>query len=151
MLLWCILDERTLTGINVGSSNEPTLIKVDPNEFSLQKKKIANTNLVSNIRDCKTHETRRVIILHSLCISKSLEDRVGLQELCLQLSLSRGQPSLGAKRDAGTANQLLPTAGMVGRPGNCGQVLDHLLRVLCLPGSRLSTVGGQGSEVRCRG
>jgi len=35
-----------------------------------------------------TYETRRVVVFYGLCIAECLEDRISLQELRLQLSLS---------------------------------------------------------------
>ena len=35
-----------------------------------------------------THKSGRVVVLNSLCVSKGLQDWVGLQQLLLQLTLS---------------------------------------------------------------
>ena len=72
-----------------------------------------------------TYKTRGVVILHSLCISKDLQDGVGLQQLCLQLSAA---------------------TGMVGATGHVGKVLDDFLGVLSLPSTRLSPVCGEGDQ-----
>ena len=93
----------------------------------------------------ETHKTRRVVVLHGLSVAESLQDGVGLQELCLQLSLATGVSRLAHQLLAGLADQLLVLAVM-GCPCNHGQVLDDLLGVLRLPCTGFSTAERRGGR-----
>jgi hypothetical protein len=64
------------------------------------------------------YEARRVVVFGRLGVTEGLKERVGLEELLLELALS----TLGA--------------------GNGSEVLDDLLGVLGLTGTRLTTTGG---------
>lgn len=108
---------REDTGVNVGSSNESTLVKVDSDELSLRREKDAGLLIFGTT---STYKTGGVVILHSLGISEGLQNGVSLEQLCLQLPLGCGEASLGGEGDTGTTNQLLATAGMVGGTSNMG-------------------------------
>lgn len=62
-----------------------------------------------------------------------------MEELGLQLPLAGAEAGLGGEGHACSPNHLLATT--VGGAGHMSQILDHLLRVLCLSCSRFTTEG----------
>jgi hypothetical protein len=78
--------------------------------------------IVSNIISRNTYKSRGVVIPDGLGVSESLEDRVGLNNLILQIAFLR----------SGGALVLVGTDGR--------EVGNHLLRVLGLAGSGLATI-----------
>ncbi len=79
-------------------------------------------NIVSNRISRKTYKSRGVVISDGLGVSESLEDRVGLNNLILQIAFLRNGGALV----------------LVGTDGR--EVGNHLLRVLGLAGAGLATI-----------
>ncbi len=167
------------TGLNVGTSYVPALVKVDPDKFALGYNRWNVTFILSQYTyhththgtcthahmhtqtinththkhthtHIQTHKSRGVVILDSLGVSKGLQDWVSLEQLSLQLSLASGVTRLGHQRLASPLHQgllggllcvgvAMAVAVAVGASDG-GKVLDHLLGVLSLTGTGLSTV-----------
>lgn len=71
--------------VDVGSSNGSNGIEEDPDELALYTAR-ALTSCRAGVGTPQTHETRRVVVLDGLSVSKRFQDGVGLEDLSFELT-----------------------------------------------------------------
>lgn len=80
------------TGVDVGPDNVSGHVKVEFDEFALRTEEWTTVTATATTErtgsqhaaiGCMTHKSRGVVVLDGLCVSKSLQDGVSLQELLL--------------------------------------------------------------------
>lgn len=73
--------------LDVGSGNVARSVEIDSDEFTLSEKRERIGIIELQVSLQQTYETGRVVVLDSLGIAESFQDRIGLKKLLLQFSL----------------------------------------------------------------